>query len=306
MEIFFVLLVKLLPLYFYIVLGFVANKVLKVDRESIANLLIYIIAPAVVLYGVLKAEIQLSVLILPLFFFVLCCLFASVLYVLSGLFWKDSTRNIFSYMSASGNTGYFGLPVAIAIFNNGILSLMVFAILGFIFFESTFGYYILARGNFTPRESFMKLLKLPAMYAAVTGLILNFSHFALNDTAVTFFEQFKGAYTLLGMMIIGMGLATVKLKSFDLKFIGSSFVVRFLVWPLVMLGLVFVDRTYLHVFNEEIYKVMLLLSIVPLPANAVALGTQLKVHPEKAAAAVFLSTLFALVFIPVMVGIWFR
>lgn len=305
MEIFFILLLKLLPLYFSIFLGFLANKVLKVDRESIANLLIYIIAPAVILYGVLKAEIQPSVLVLPVFFFVICSIIASVLFVMSRLLWKDSTRNIFAYMSASGNTGYFGLPVAIAIFDNGILSLMVFSILGFILFESTYGYYILARGNYTPKESFLKLLKLPALYAFVAGLVLNLSHFTLSETAVVFFEQFKGSYTLLGMMIIGMGLATVNVKSFDLKFIGSSFAVKFLVWPLLMLGLVSVDRIFFQFFTEGIYKVMLLLSIVPLPANAVALGTQLKVHPEKAAAAVFLSTLFALVYIPLMVGVLF-
>ena len=305
MELFFILLVKLIPLYFYIALGFIANKFLKVDRESIANLLIYFIAPAVVLYGVLKADVQVSLLALPLFFFLLCCLFAGLLYVTGKFLWKDSTRNLFAFTAATANTGYFGLPVALVIFDSSIFSIMVFSILGFILFESTLGYYILARGNYTAKQSFYKLLKLPALYAFFVGIILNFSHVVLNDTATTFFEQFKGAYTLLGMMIIGMGLATVKLQSFDLKFISSAFFAKFLVWPLTIMGVIFLDRSFVHFFNEDIYKIMLLLSIMPLPANSVALATQLKVHPEKASAAVFLSTFFALVYVPIMAGVLF-
>ena len=44
----------------------------------------------------------------------------------------------------------------------------------------------------------------------------------------------------------------------------------------------------------------MLLSIVPLAANTVELASLFKSQPEKAATAVLLSTIFALVYVPVM------
>ena len=46
---------------------------------------------------------------------------------------------------------------------------------------------------------------------------------------------------------------------------------------------------------------MILMSIVPLAANTIALASDLDVHPEEATIAVFLSTIFALFYIPFMV-----
>ena len=48
------------------------------------------------------------------------------------------------------------------------------------------------------------------------------------------------------------------------------------------------------------HKVMFLLSIVPLAANLVAFSTELKAQPEKASLAVFVSTLIALIYIPLL------
>lgn len=305
MEIFFILLLKLVPLYMLIALGFVACRFLKVDRDSIATLLIYVIAPVVIFYGVVNAEIRLDVLALPIFFFAICSLFCGMLYFVSKFIWKDSTQNIFAFMAASANTGYFGLPVAFAIFPSSVFSLMVFAILGFILFENTIGFFMVARGHHTAKEAFMKVVKVPTIYAFLAGVIVNLLHLQLGDIVVTTLDQFKGAYTIFGMMIIGMGLATVKLESFDKKFLSLAFLTKFLLWPVVVFSIVILDRNFIHFFNTEIYPVMLLMSILPLPANSVALATKFKVHPEKAATAVFLSTLFALFFIPFMLAVKF-
>lgn len=50
-----------------------------------------------------------------------------------------------------------------------------------------------------------------------------------------------------------------------------------------------------------IYQIAFIESIVPLAANVVAIATLVDAEPEKAAFAVLLSTIFSLIFIPVMV-----
>ena len=87
---------------------------------------------------------------------------------------------------------------------------------------------------------------------------------------------------------------------FDFKFISLAFLAKFLVWPLFMLGLIFLDSRFFGLFSPLLHKIMFLISIVPIAANTVAYAALLKTHPQKAAVAVLLSTLFALVYIPVL------
>jgi malate permease and related proteins len=306
MEVFYTLLVKLIPLYLIILLGFIASKKLKAQKETISAILIYIIAPVVIFAGTSQAELNLAILSLPLVFFLTCCLFCFIFYYFGKYFYPDdSTRNILAFTAGTGNTGYFGLPVTLMLFGEQAFSIAVLAILGFILYENTLGFFITARGHHTASEALMKVIKLPTIYAFLLGILVNYLQLDLGLVVQSTVDLFKGAYSVLGMMIIGMGLAGVSLSYFDKKFLGLSFFAKFIIWPLFIFGIILLDRSYLNFFNEEIYEVMLLMSIVPLAANTVALATELKVQPEKAAIAVMLSTMFALIFIPLVSSIAF-
>jgi malate permease and related proteins len=107
-------------------------------------------------------------------------------------------------------------------------------------------------------------------------------------------------------MIIGMGLAGASWKSIDMSFISLTFLAKFICWPGLMALLIFVDKNSLHIFDTDIYNVLIIMSIVPLAANTVAIATELRTHPEKAAVAVLLSTIFALFYIPLIVSLFIR
>jgi predicted permease len=300
MDVFILLLFKLIPLYLIIALGFVAGKYLKVSKESLASLLIYIIAPLVVFHGVYTTKLTGGTLLLPVVFFVFACVICLGFYGLGKIFFADSTKNILAFASGTGNTGYFGLPVGLAIFGPQALGPVVLCTLGTILFENTLGFFITARGEHSAREAFFKLIKLPTLYAFLLALAVNFSGIALGQGYMDFAQLFRGAYTVLGMMIIGLGIAGVVNFEFDFKFISLAFLAKFLVWPLFMLGLIFLDSGVFGLFSPFLHKIMFLISIVPIAANTVAYAALLKTHPQKAAVAVLLSTLFALVYIPIL------
>lgn len=301
MSVFLILLLKILPLYLLIILGFLVGKFLKLQKENIAVILIYGIAPVIVFKGVMKADIVASNLSLPFLFLGLGIALALSFFWLASFIWKDSTRNIIAFTSGTGNTGYFGLPVAVALFGNEYLPLMVLALLGTILYENSLGFYLVARGRHSKSESLQRLLKLPTIYAFVIALVLNLSGVQFGG----FYDQvtygFQLAYTLLGMMIIGLGIASMPKIAFDFTFISVAFLARFVAWPMVVLFLIFIDNTFFHFYGAEVQKIMILMSVVPLAANTVSYATLLKVQPEKSAMAVLLSTIFALFFIPVMV-----
>ena len=307
MSLFTTLLAKLLPLYFMIFLGFLAARNLRVPTEAVGRLLIYLIAPVVVFYGAYTATLDAAHLSLPVLFFFLGSIL-SLLFLVIGtwVFGKDPTRNILAFAAGTGNTGYFGIPACIALFGDKSLSPAVLCILGVILYENSLGFFITANGKHTAGESAKKVIRLPSLYAFFAGILMNGLGFPLGSISTSTVEAFKGAYTLLGMMIVGMGLASVSLRHIDFKFILISHLSKFAAWPLAMLLIVSVDDSWTHAFDPLTRNVLLLLSWVPLAANTVAFAAEFDAHPDKAAVAVLISTVFALFFLPGMAGLLLR
>lgn len=299
MEIFLLLLVKLIPLYAIIGFGVVASRVLGVKGENISKIVIYFLVPAVFFHGVLHAPITASVLFLPLIVLLLCSVLCMGFWHIGGWFYKDASRNILAMTAGNGNTGYFGLPVALLLFDKETVGIYLMVIMGVVLFENTLGYYITARSHHTVRDCFIKLLKLPALYACALGVMCNVMGWQ-PDFLEDFFVSMRGAYTVLGMMIIGLGLAGITHYKLDWLFVALAFLAKFVAFPLIVLSLLALDAHVLHFLGEETYRPLVLLSIVPLAANTVVFATLLNAEPEKAATAVFLSTLAALLYVPLM------
>lgn len=304
MGIFLTLIAKLIPLYLIIFLGFIAGKYLNAKKETLASLLIYIIAPVIIFNGVVTTKINISSLSLPVLFFLLACFSSIVFYKLAKYIWKDTTSNILGFTAGTGNTGYFGLPVAYAIFSQDLIGLVVLSILGFVLYENSLGFFITARGHHTVKESLMKVLKLPTIYAFFLGLLVNLSGVHLGQIYTDMISSFRGAYTILGMMIIGLGLSGITSYKLDIKFTGVTFLAKFLWWPLLIYGVIIADSQIFNLYDASIHKIMILMATVPLAANTVAFATELKAQPEKASMAVLLSTLFALFYIPLVASLF--
>jgi predicted permease len=299
MELFLELVSQTLPLYLLIALGFVAGRFLDVSREATARLLIYVITPAVVFFGTLRAPLNAAVLSLPPLFFGICALVAFGTYALASRFWKGAEKNILAFATGSGNTGYFGIPVAMFLYGESVVPIQIVAIQGYLIFENTIGFYLTARGNFTPEESIKRVLRLPAIYAFLGGLLCQLLGISIEGPLAQLQVSFRGAYAVLGMMLLGLGFSTLKRWKVDWKFVGIAFLSKFIAWPLIM-GLILAINRQVGFYSSDVEKVIWLLAIVPLPVNAVAYASELRAEPEKTAMAVLLSTLFALVYIPFM------
>ena len=92
------------------------------------------------------------------------------------------------------NTGYFGIPLIIALFASSGLSIAVFATLGKILYESTLGYYLIAKCHGTAKGAAYKVLKAPILYAFLLGIAANRSDVHFPDSPATNLSNFGGAY----------------------------------------------------------------------------------------------------------------
>jgi predicted permease len=285
------------------ILGFVAGKYLHVERKTIGALLLYIFIPVVYFAAVATTPLTASTLSLPILFFCLCSVIATLFLFLGKFVWKDAIKNICAQACGGGNYAYFAIPVALIIFGPKSTGLIVLSGLGFVLYENTVGFYIAARGNNSVQNSFKQLEKLPALWATVLGLIFNVMHLQLGQSILDQTTNFRGGFTVLGMMLVGLGLSSIKLKGFkfDFAYIAMTFLAKFIVWPTLMLTIIFLDSTYFHFYNDGLHKIMILMSIIPLAANTIVYAITLKINPENVAVGVLCSTLFALIFIPLII-----
>lgn len=301
MDIFFTLFTNLIPLYILIALGWVAGRYFNVDRQSLGSLGIYIFMPIVAFGFVAKLEFQPEYAILPIVVFALFSSITLFAYWIAQKIYPDNRANLAAMCAGAGNTGYFGLPLVILLFDPQWIAVYIFAMMGGSIYEATVMFYIANRGKFDARQSLVKLLKFPTIYAIAAALAVNAADITMPAQFDTYWEYTKGAYVLIGMMIIGISLSKAEKLIIAPRFISFVFIGKFVIWPLATFALVWLDRAIFGVFTKDIHNLMIVMSIVPPAANVAAFAAQLDMRPEKAATTILIGTIFALFFIPIIV-----
>ncbi|WP_328187424.1 AEC family transporter [Marinobacter sp. OP 3.4] len=297
------LLYKLLPLYITVALGWLAGRYLEASGRHIAGIMLYIVTPSVVFSGVMAAPLSPSVILLPFIVFLICSAIGLALLWLARRLLHDGSASIIPLSVGTGNTGYFGIPVALLLFGEQGLALYIVCMLGTTLFENSVGFYLAARGRYGIRDALVRVARLPSVYAFLLAVVLNLSGIGIPQVLVPLFDNLRGAYSILGMMIIGMGILSFRGLAGNIRFTGLAFSGKFLVWPLVALGLWWLDASVLGIYDTAVHQAIFLISITPIAANTVVIATLLDTAPRQAAGTALLSTLFALVFIPVMVAV---
>lgn len=302
MALFVSLFLKLLPLYLMIGLGYVSGRVLQVGGQHLASLMLYIITPVIVFSGVMSAPLSLSVLSLPFWVWGISILISLIFLQLGKARFRDSRANILALAVGTGNTGYFGIPVALILFGDQVLGLYVLCMLGTTLHENSVGFYLAAKGRYSARECLLRVFKLPSLYAFLIAAAINMSGGTLPDLLQPFVQQMRGAYTVLGMMIIGMGVAGMRAREIGGVFTALAFSGKFLLWPVLILIFCGIDSVLLHLFNQPVYLCLFLVAITPVAGNTVVIATLLNLYPRMVASTALLSTFFALFYIPLMTG----
>jgi predicted permease len=260
----------------------------------------------VIFEAITHSTLSLGTFILPIIIFLLCSVVAFLFYRYGKYIYGDTRANVLAIVSAEGNTGYFGIPIALLIFDQSIFGIYILGTLGVTIFENTVVYYLTARGRYTVKESLGRLKKLPAIYAFAFAVAFLYFDINLPRMMNNFVISMQGAYVVLGMMLIGFGISKINKFSFDYKFIALSFVGKFIILPVLMLVLILLDWHLFKIYNIEVYRAFILLSIVPIAANTVIFATVLNVHPDKVSSAVLFSTIFGLVYVPIIIIFLFK
>lgn len=304
MAIFSVVFFKTISILLSVVIGFLAGKYSKVERDSIASLLFYFISPIVFFAIPASTTLNLSALSVTVVVFCIASLLSMFSYYFFGRQWQDHTRNIIALSAGTANGGYFMLPIASALFDDYTLSLYMMAVIGVNIFEATVGFYICARSFSSTRESIIKVIKLPILNGFLLGCLFSFAGFTLPDFLDDFLYNMRGAFSILGMVMVGLALSVMSKFEIDIKFTLATFLAKFLFYPVGVGIFIVIDRFVLRWYDENLYNALKLLSTAPLAANLIVISSLQKFHPEKVATTVFLSLIFVTIYMPIMVSVF--
>lgn len=299
----FALFYKLLPLYVTVALGWIAGRYLEASGRHIAGIMLYIVTPSVVFSGVMAAPLSAEVVLLPFLTFAFCSVIAITHLAIARRTLTDGSASIIPLSVGTGNTGYFGIPVALLLFGQEGLAIYIVCMLGTTLFENSLGFYLAARGRYSLNDALLRVARLPSVYAFALAVVLNLSGLAIPQVFEPLFDNLRGAYSILGMMIIGMSIVSFRGLAGNVRFTGLAFFGKFVTWPVAALVLWWLDANVFGVYDLAVHQAIFLLAITPIAANTVVIATLLDTAPKQAAGTALLSTLFALGFIPVMVAL---
>jgi malate permease and related proteins len=298
MSVFITLLQQMIPLYGIIIVGYIAGKYLAVKKDSIARILLYVLTPAVIFNGILTSNITLSLLSIPILSCLLCTIVALITLFAASLIWKDGTKNMLSVGIANGNFGFLGLPLTILLLGQKYAALTALFMLGAAVFIATVGMFIAARTHYNLRESMLKVVRMPLIYAFLLGLLLNMLKVPINNSIMQALNNMNGAYSTLGLMLVGIAMSELGEIKIEPVLMIFTIIMTYILWPLITFGVILLDKSIFMFYNADIYRTLLLMSIVPVGATIVAISTELKVQPEKASFVVILTTVISLIYIP--------
>ena len=286
--------------YVFILLGFLAKKMLKeeLQEKSLVILSIYFLQPMLSFWGLSTKKIDISLLQAPLFYALisLACIIMS--FFLAKIFFQDpKERSIITISSAIGNTGNLGIPIGIALFGEDSIVYTSLINVANIFIVYTVGVYFYSRGSFEIKDSLKNIFKLPLIWFALLALLLNFNGIKLHPAIFNALQMGAYAAMVLQLLIFGMYLYSVQLRSINKKLLLHVSSIKFIFIPLI--ALFFLNNMLI---DDYVLYIILLELLVPLAVTNVNLSSLYDCKPIDVTTLVFLTSLL---FIPYIVVISF-
>lgn len=296
MEILGLLINKLLIMFLFMLIGavlFRKNIITKTGSESLANLLIHLILPCVIINGFLTERTSEKL------YGFLISLLASVFILSISIL---AARKFFSknpighFAAAFSNPGFFGIPLIISVLGTDSVFYVAPLIACLNILQWTYGIAVLK--NEQIKINFNKTIKSPFTISFAIGIVLFLSHIPIPDIFETVISTSASLNTPIAMIVSGIYLAKVNSRSMltQREFYRISMVRLLLIPAISLLLLCFVPNIFIDV------KMSLFLAAACPVGSNVAVYAQLQgKNYIYAVQAVVLSTLLSMVTIPLWV-----
>ncbi|NMM63376.1 AEC family transporter [Clostridium sp. P21] len=279
-------------------IGFYLGKkgyISKETRSQFINLMFSIILPCNIINS-FQIEMTTSILLKTSLALILACA-AQLFYIFINKFlynnFDESKQVCLKYATICSNASFIGLPIAEAMFGATGLLFMSVALLPQRIVIWSAGISMFTKT--TKKEVFKKVITHPCIIAVEIGFAIMIFHIQLPIFLSNTIKGLSSSTTSFSMMIIGMLLSDVDLKSiFDKDAVYFSFI-RLVAIPLSF----YIVLSFLHI-DSLVTGVTVIMAAMPAGTTTAMLAQQYNGNAQFGSKLVFFSTFFSLFTIPIL------
>ncbi|MFC1952907.1 AEC family transporter [Chloroflexota bacterium] len=277
-----------LPTFIVIFIGYLFGKRTKLDISSIVEIVFYIGFPSLAFTSMTEktiilldaAKIWSSALIIMFG----CGAIAWIMFKMIGQ--KHSGLYISIFLMNSVNIPF---PILYLVHGpEGLFAATLFYIPNSLLMY-TLGIYVVSGKHW--KDSLKEVAKVPALYAAVAGLLINFSQIAVPDLVARPLSLIGSMVIPLVLLVLGYNLSRVRLNSLPTTFLASFLRVG----VGLLLGFLSVK---LFALKGILRSVVILDSAMPAAANASILAAKYNNEAGLVSSVVLVTTIASMVVIP--------
>lgn len=282
-----------ITIFLLVAVGFLIKRIKLIDAKgqaSVTNLVIYVVLPANILKAfMVKFEDGMGTELLVM---LVISILIQVLSVFYGRFMykkqPEGKRKCLEYGTICSNSGFLGNPIAEGIYGSyGLVLASVFLIpLRIMMWTNGIAAF---SGSTDRKATVIKTATHPCIVACAIGLVLMLTGLRFPEPVTKSISYLGQCNTALSMLVIGMILADIDVKSLIDKTVVAYTVHRLVVLPLIVFAAV-----YFLPVSGVVKGIAVILTAMPAGATTSILAAKYGMEPKFATKMVIFSTLLSL------------
>lgn len=293
--------IQVLVLFLLILVGYIARKRDLLDEHctsKLSSLVMKIFLPCTIISSMqidYSSDMISKIINLLIISVIMYSVSFLISYLLKFIFKSDDNLGIYQYVIMFSNVGFMGYPVVEAVLGSEAIFYTAIFNLPFNLLTITLGSYLLSKGKNDYSFSLKSLIN-PVIIAIFIGLLLFISSIKLPIFLNQPIGMLGDITTPLSMLVIGSMLcASSASDCFSNKKLHLVTLIRLILLPLLIYS----------IFNGKVEDSMLLaipivISSMPAAANTAIMANEYKSNTVLASQAVFFTTLFSIITIPLI------
>lgn len=298
----FILTNNIIPIFTLIALGYFISKKFDLNINTLSKLIFYVFSPCFIFVNLYKTKIpieMMKVMIIAVMILAANMLITSVVSKARG--YSKGLKNAFANSVMFYNSANIGIPLITLVFSsdpfivNGetpylsiALAVQIMVLVVQNISTYTIGFMNAWGANTQWKDSFIKILRMPIIYAIVLAFI--FKSLPYDITKLPIWPSLNYATNALvpiSLLTLGIQLRRTPIEFKNIEVYLSSFI-RLLVGPIM--AIIFIG---LFRLDGVIAQVVMISSSVPTSVNSALIAVEYDNYPDFASQAVMTSTLLS-------------
>lgn len=283
------------PILLIAAVGYTIGRRLGVDPRPVGRILYNVLSPALVFQSISTSKItgeEVAQIFLVMALFMV---------IMAGSAWlimrSNSSVERASVMlgATCANNGNFGLPLISFAFGPEVFARAVVVYIAFTIFNYTSGVFIASSGRKTPRQAALNILFVPAVYAAVAGLAVNFSGSTLPPILAR--PVLLVSQATVPMMLILLGLQLARSAALTrMRVVSVGVGLRLFVSPVVATTLVLLVG-----LNAPATVAVIMQSSMPVAVATIIFASEFELDHQLSLSMIMASTLLSPVTLSILI-----